>query len=133
MSVTDRMNNQRHRLHHALSLVFTGTTGPQGKERRDRLVSTLPLLLGVIVKVERLPFVPAVLVDLLLPEGGSSVPFLRGLLPRGGFLSLASVSFTGDGEGRQVEIVFQIELVPEDVSDRRSNIVLVLHKETRIA
>jgi len=85
--------------------VLTSTPSPQGEERGDRFVSALPLLLGVVIKVQGLTFVPAVLVDLLLPESSSSIPLLRGLLAGRRMLSLSGISFPGDGEWSQVELV----------------------------
>lgn len=111
--------------------MFAGTTGPQRKESGNRFVSTLPLLLGVVIKVERLPFIPTVLVDLLLPEGRSSVPLLGRLLPRSGSLSLSSVGFTGDGEWRHVELIFQVQFVAEDVTNGGSDVVFVLSSALR--
>ena len=114
--------------HHTLGLVFARTASPQGKKCRYRFVSALPPLFGVVIEVERLTLIPAVLVDLLLPKSGPAVPFFRGLLPRSGPLSFSSVSLASNGERRQVKVVLQIELVPEDVSDCGSDIVFVLHK-----
>lgn len=111
--------------------MFAGTTGPQSKESGDRFVSTLPLLLGVIIEVERLPFIPAVLVDLLLPEGRSSVPLLGRLLPRSGPLSLPSVGFTGDGKWRHIELILQVQLVAEDVTNGGGDVVFVLSNASR--
>jgi hypothetical protein len=111
--------------------MFAGTTGPQSKESSNRFVTTLPLLLGVVIKVERLPFIPAVLVELLLPECRSSVPFLGRLLPRSGSLPLSSVGFTGDGEWRHVEFILQVQLVAEDVTNGGSDVVFVLSSALR--
>jgi hypothetical protein len=111
--------------------MFAGTTGPQSKESSNRFVTTLPLLLGVVIKVERLPFVPTVLVDLLLPKGRSSVPLLGRLLPRSGSLTLPSVGFTGDGEWRNIELILQVQLVAEDVTNGGSDVVFVLSSALR--
>jgi hypothetical protein len=111
--------------------MFAGTTGPQSKESGNRFVPALPLLLGVVIKVERLPFVPTVLVDLLLPKGRSSVPLLGRLLPRSGSLTLPSVGFTGDGEWRNIEFILQVQLVAEDVTNGGSDVVFVLSSALR--
>lgn len=111
--------------------MFAGTTGPQSKESSNRFVSTLPLLLGVVIKVERLPFVPTVLVELLLPECRSSVPFLGRLLPRSGSFPLSSVGLTGDGEWRHVEFILQVQLVAEDITNGGSDVVFVLYSALR--
>jgi hypothetical protein len=111
--------------------MFAGTTGPQSKESGNRFVPALPLLLGVVIKVERLPFVPTVLVDLLLPKGRSSVPLLGRLLPRSGSLTLPSVGFTGDGEWRNIELILQVQLVAEDVTNGGSDVVFVLSSALR--
>jgi hypothetical protein len=111
--------------------MFAGTTGPQSKESSNRFVSTLPLLLGVVIKVERLPFVPTVLVELLLPECRSSVPFLGRLLPRSGSFPLSSVGLSGDGKWRHVEFILQVQLVAEDVTDGGSDVVFVLSSALR--
>ena len=101
----NRQWNRSDNLHHTLGLVLTSTSSPQGEERGDRFVSALPLLLGVVIKVQGLTLVPAVLIDLLLPESSSSIPLLRGLLAGRRMLSLSGISFPGDGEWSQVELV----------------------------
>jgi hypothetical protein len=108
--------------------VLARATRPHRKVCRRRLVTRLPPLLGIIVKVQRLTFVPAVLIDLLLAERRSLVPLRRSLLLRGRAFTGCTDSecLASDWERREVEFVLDVQLVVEDLLDGGSDVVLVL-------
>lgn len=117
----------RVNLHHSLGLSFARASGPERPERSDGLIPGLLLLLGVVIKVQRLALVPEVLINLVLSRDGTLKPFRRSLLARGRFLTMGRrKGFLGDGEGREVKLVIEFEFVAKDILDGRGNVVLVL-------
>ncbi len=111
--------------------MFARTTSPKRKERRHALIPTLPLLFCIIIEIERLSFIPKILVDLIFSVRRSSVPFRRGLFSRSRIFTRGSGSkgLFRNGEGGEIEILFEVEFVVEDVSDGGSDVVFVLEIE----
>lgn len=119
---------KKRNIHKLKCLILAGATRPHGPERRDRLVSALLLLGGVIVKIELLSLVPEVLIDLLLAELGSGKPLVgrlagrRRFSPRSGRLG---IGLRRDGEWSEREFILKVEVAVKDVSDGGGDIGLV--------
>ena len=117
-------------VHQLPALVIARATSPKSPKGRHRFVETLLLLYGVVIKVQALVLVPQVFVNHLLPEFSPLEPFLAGLHPADGILSVrVGIRLHGGRERRKWEGFFQLEFVFEDFPDGSADVHLVLVQE----